>query len=585
MKFNVISFAIAVCFLIILSSRTTNATKFLWKFVYGGNFCMDNTHCATFERCENSVCTRECENKYLCPYPSKCFIYNHKRYCDTRPVAVNYINIVAPRQSYCNENLKCDNNKICFLFDCIDPCQWHSPCGRNANCRVNNHKRICECPSGYEGNAYTSGCEKKSSDLAVSDIEKKFCFWDAECPNYEKCIGSRCDSACKNVECGDNTVCYTANHVYVCDCINDDYVHDPSGTGCVKKTDINVAPKQNTLQKSGVCFKNDDCKDDERCVGNKCVLSCTQAPSCGFENTDCIAANHNHTCVCLSGFYGDPYDKRESGLNIERLRCHSDWDCEDHEKCIGQKCSIECNKNSLCGDNTKCLITNHNCTCECLPGHDGDPYGSGCVKQFFEFQGLFCDDDEQCSNDKTCIKGRCILVNNKCRPQKTCAVKINNDICKNNGLSCRNDHHCVSYKKCINGKCLSACDDKFCGPNTNCYTENHIQKCECVSGYVENPHGNGCIQLNNQKEPPGCISSYECEYNEACIGRKCQNACNECGPNTICELREDFGICKCFPGHDGDPYNNSKGCTKIIENCKRVNCKRGKICHDNCNPK
>ncbi|KAK0076393.1 hypothetical protein PV326_010801, partial [Microctonus aethiopoides] len=186
--------------------------------------------------------------------------------------------------------------------------------------------------------------------------------------------------------------------------------------------------------------------------------------------------------------------ERESGLNIKKLRCHSDWDCEDHEKCIGEKCLIQCNEKSLCGNNTKCFITNHNCTCECLPGHHGDPYGSGCEKQNF---GLFCDDDEQCPNDKTCIKGRCIPVYNKCRRQKTCTPKNHNGICKIIGLSCSNDHQCVSYKKCIKGKCSSACDDEICGPNTNCTTENHIHKCECLPGFVENPNGNGCIHSNN----------------------------------------------------------------------------------------
>lgn len=60
----------------------------------------------------------------------------------------------------------------------------------------------------------------------------------------------------------------------------------------------------------------------------------------------------------------------------------------------------------------------------------------------------------------------------------------------------------------------------------------------------------------------GCISSNECAYGEACIGRKCQNPCKECGPNTICELTENFGICKCFPGHKGNPYSYN-GCRKF----------------------
>ncbi|KAK0082174.1 hypothetical protein PV326_007306, partial [Microctonus aethiopoides] len=119
----------------------------------------------------------------------------------------------------------------------------------------------------------------------LSNTGKEFCNTNSQCPDYEQCINNKCDSACKNIKCGDNTNCYTANHVAQCECL----------------------PGYEFTNDGRVCFKNEDCKDDEECAQNKCVPSCERAPGCGLDNTRCNAANHAHTCECLSGFYGNPY--------------------------------------------------------------------------------------------------------------------------------------------------------------------------------------------------------------------------------------------------------------------------------------
>ncbi|KAK0157705.1 hypothetical protein PV328_011409 [Microctonus aethiopoides] len=241
----------------------------------------------------HSVCTNKCDYDNLCRYPHRCVIIKHQQFCDTRQIADER------SQSICFLNKQCNNNEQCRNFKCINPCEWdYSPCGPNANCYVDYHQPICKCPSGYEGNAYYSGCKEIS--YYNRGTEKKSCDWDSQCPTYEQCIQNKCESACKNIECGDGKICYTENHVHHCDCLPG---YELTNDGeCIIKSRSFVKTK-----KSSVCFKNEDCKDDEECAQNKCVPSCERAPGCGLDNTRCNAADHAHTCECLSGFSGDPY--------------------------------------------------------------------------------------------------------------------------------------------------------------------------------------------------------------------------------------------------------------------------------------
>lgn len=51
----------------------------------------------------------------------------------------------------------CPNSLACVQKKCLDPCA--GSCGLNTNCTVQNHRPMCLCHEGYEGDPF-SGCSK-----------------------------------------------------------------------------------------------------------------------------------------------------------------------------------------------------------------------------------------------------------------------------------------------------------------------------------------------------------------------------------------------------------------------------------------
>lgn len=51
----------------------------------------------------------------------------------------------------------CISSLTCIQKKCLDPCA--GSCGFNTNCTVQNHRPICHCYEGYEGDPF-SGCAK-----------------------------------------------------------------------------------------------------------------------------------------------------------------------------------------------------------------------------------------------------------------------------------------------------------------------------------------------------------------------------------------------------------------------------------------
>jgi len=48
----------------------------------------------------------------------------------------------------CVSDADCPEDKACVQRVCIAPCS----CGPNADCRIKDHKPVCACREGYEGN-------------------------------------------------------------------------------------------------------------------------------------------------------------------------------------------------------------------------------------------------------------------------------------------------------------------------------------------------------------------------------------------------------------------------------------------------
>lgn len=96
-----------------------------------------------------------------------------------------------------------------------NPC-LPSPCGPNAECRVQEDHPVCTCISGMFG--APPNCRPE-------------CLIHQDCPNYLACVQKKCVNPCVG-SCGFNTNCTVHNHRPMCQCY-EGYEGDPF-SGCSK---------------------------------------------------------------------------------------------------------------------------------------------------------------------------------------------------------------------------------------------------------------------------------------------------------------------------------------------------------------
>ena len=68
----------------------------------------------------------------------------------------------------------------------------------------------------------------------------------------------------------------------------------------------------------------------------------------------------------------------KNSFNISAIKiagCKSNNECSGTEACVNERCVSPCD----CGQNTKCIVSNHYPSCLCLPGYSGNPH-FGCTK-------------------------------------------------------------------------------------------------------------------------------------------------------------------------------------------------------------
>lgn len=85
-----------------------------------------------------------------CGANSVCRVVNNQGACSCLP---NYLGRPPNCRPECVIDSECPSNKACQNERCVEPCI--GKCGVNALCSVVNHKPVCSCISGYEGDPYT----------------------------------------------------------------------------------------------------------------------------------------------------------------------------------------------------------------------------------------------------------------------------------------------------------------------------------------------------------------------------------------------------------------------------------------------
>lgn len=193
----------------------------------------------------------------------------------------------------CKSNNDCAIDETCVDKQCTNPCKKDTACGRNAVCKVSNHRKICLCPDGYQGDPMKT----------CSPYE---CRKNDDCDLNQKC-GS--DGACKNPcletnVCGINAQCKVVNRQAQCSC----------PLGYIGNAKIE-------------CRKGDV---EQQCLKNPCGI-----------NAKCKDTPNGYMCSCAPGCVGDPLQSCKCQGPLENL-------CKDKLCGTNAECRVVNGKQAQC---------------------------------------------------------------------------------------------------------------------------------------------------------------------------------------------------------------------------------------------
>lgn len=315
-----------------------------------------------------------------CGPNSQCRVQQNTAVCSCLP---NFLGSPPQCRPECITNSDCAADRACQNMKCIDPCP--GSCGFNALCRVFNHSPLCSCPERMTGNPFVSCSEISKKNLADFTTKTK---------SYHLLVEPLRDvtpsNPCVPNPCGLFSECRVSGQSPSCSCLPN-YLGAPP----------NCHPE---------CISNSECPSHQACINQKCQDPCPGL--CGL-NANCRVFSHTPSCMCLSGFTGDPFaqcnpvqqapvevvqpcNPSPCGVNAVcqqrgeagscvclsefygnpyegcRPECVINSDCPSNQACHNNKCTDPCP--GTCGQNALCQVINHLATCNCLSGFTGDPY-------------------------------------------------------------------------------------------------------------------------------------------------------------------------------------------------------------------
>lgn len=495
---------------------------------------LSSQSCFTDNDCNDkeSCVNRICRNPCNCGQNAECFIRDHRPICSCRDgYDGNPYRIC--RIVGCRSDSQCESHEACINGNCINHCLVNNTCGPNADCYVERNQPLCRCRSGFEGNAY-GGCN------AVE------CRSNGDCPQDKQCRAHRCINPCldENI-CGTRAICLVRNHISICKC-DQEYTGSPY---------IECKP-----QNAEECYTDADCPAKLACLSSKCVnpclilKPCTAPALCEVSSTLPV---RTMLCTCPPGYISNGGGICRPTTPVPDVFCESDTNCSSNHACITSICKNPCS----CGPNTDCQIKNHKPVCACRRGYIGDAY-TGCYE-------ILCRSDLQCADDQSCINNRCVpacsLSSDICGQsaecygidhQASCRCKIGtigNPSIACTPIGCRSKSDCPLDKSCINSKCVNPCLSTTCNDSAECRVHYHEIHCVCPLGYQST--NSGCIITKETQ----CISDIDCQPGTACVDAKCINPCLEsqpCGVNALCKVIDTTPVktlvCECLPGNRGN---------------------------------
>ncbi|PNF22176.1 hypothetical protein B7P43_G05064 [Cryptotermes secundus] len=485
---------------------------------------------------------RVCRNPCDCGSNANCLVQNHRPICSCEAGFEGNPNIACHTVG-CRSDSECESGKACVNANCVNPCLVNNPCGANAECYAYGNRAECRCLSGYRGNAYVR-C------YIVG------CRSNNDCPNDRSCINAQCINPCVyDNACAPRAECRVQNHFAVCRC-PPGYIGNPY-VGCRPE------PRPE-------CKEDPDCPTRLACLNEKCQDPCSVLEPCR-RPSECLVVGsvpvRTMICVCPSGYVSSGSGTCKATPPVTKVgECVSDIDCPEEKACVRGVCIAPCN----CAPNADCRIKDHKPVCTCREGYEGNPEIE-CVR-------VGCRSDSDCSGQHSCVNRNCVPVcspdGSSCGHAAICYGAKHRAVCEcPPGLSgnpkvacvflgCRSDSECPTKQACINSQCINPCDDRNpCITPAECHVYNHRPTCACPPGYVED------TPLTCKTEEKGCREDYDCPSQTACIGGECVNPCDAtepCGTNANCRVLDTVPvrtmICECLPGYHG---NAAVHCDKI----------------------
>lgn len=99
--------------------------------------------------------------------------------------------------------------------------------------------------------------------------------------------------------------------------------------------------------------------------------------TCG-KNAECRMFHDSKTyCVCMPGYFGDPYDVKGPGCE-QGIQCRNSTHCASSKECVNGRCLDPCRPHKIqCGEYAGCSAgENHQPKCICNIGTIRNPDGS-----------------------------------------------------------------------------------------------------------------------------------------------------------------------------------------------------------------
>lgn len=484
---------------------------------------------------QEACINRICKNPCNCGLYSSCFVQNHRPICSCEDGFEGNPN-VACRTVGCRIDSECDSGKACINGNCVNPCLVNDPCGTNAECYAFGSKAECRCLSGFRGNPHDR-C------YVVG------CQSNSDCPSDRQCINSQCISPCiYDNPCSTRAECRVNNHIAMCKC--------PEGMIGNPYIECRTLPGPE-------CTVDGDCPARMACLSNKCQNPCTVLEPCTRPSECEVVPSlpvRTMICVCPSGYVSSGSGTCKPTTPIATIGgCITDDDCGPNTACINSICRNPCN----CGPNAECRIKNHKPVCTCKQGYEGNP-DIECIQ-------IGCRHDTDCSGQHACVNRQCLPVcspdGQSCGNEAKCYGINHRAVCEcppglmgNPNVACvlvgcRADSECPTNRACINNKCENPCViSNPCDSPMECKVYNYKAECSCPIGF----NGDMAVGCSRDVEPR-CRSDYDCPSGTACFTGECVDPCAEtkpCGVNALCKVLDTLPvrtmICECIPGFQGN---------------------------------